>query len=236
MPHDAESRREQSGADARPRPEDHHGPDPASTPPERRSGTGSGASWQRTGGGLLVVAAILQLGATWLEHVVLGAGVSVPVFVVFVAVSSASALLLGAAGFALARLGIVGTSATGRFALRAAGLCWIGGRAAYLAYTYFLPPSTANSWFVVLSTVLLWLTIAFALVAAIDIAARRIAWGPARGSLLLALGVAVVVGLAVPASGSALAVTLLESVSALGQVFVGVTYVVAAGRDPWIGG
>ncbi|WP_286343362.1 hypothetical protein [Frondihabitans sucicola] len=181
-----------------------------------------------------MVGAILLAVATWIEYVVLGPGAPLEVFVLFLVLFGASIVLFAVAAFALAHYGIVGTSPGGRFALRAYGLCWVISQAAYLAYKYVLPPATSNFYAVLLSTLFLALTFVFGVVAAAFIAARRIAWGPARWSLFVAIAISVGVGLLTSRSDSLILLTVWETISALGQVFVGLTYWFARGRDPWI--
>lgn len=219
MPEDAQSRPNQGRDDARPK-------------------TGSLAvqrhSWQRAGGGPTVVGAILLVVETWLEYLVLGPGAPAVVFVLFVVAFGASTVVLLVAAFALVHYGIVGTSSGGRFALRAYGICWLLAQGSYLTYKYFLPPAISNFYAVLISSAFLGLTLLFGLASAVFIALSRIAWGPARWSLLLSIGISVVVVL-LSGNDSLLTLSLLETASAAGLLFVGVTYVLAPGRDPWIG-
>lgn len=237
MPQDAESRHDHFGDAARPRTHDHTGSHGATSEQHPQHSQHSHShSWQRAGGGSVLAASILLVGATWVEFLVLGPGAPMVVYALFLVAFGLSMLLFAVAGFALARYGLVGESAGRRFALRAFGVCWAVSQIGYLGYKYFLPPSTWNFGLVVVSTGFLALTFVFGIASAVVIAASRIAWGPARWSLFLALGLSTLAGVVISSSDSLLLLTIMETISALGLVLVGVTYWRAPGRDPWIAG
>lgn len=217
MPNDAESRRESRAVSER----------PAGSPT-------AGRSWQRTGGGAALAASILLVIATWVEYLVLGPGAPGVVTAVFLVLFGVSVVLFVVATFALAAYGIVGESGGGRFALRGYGVCWLLSQAAYLGYTYAFPASTVNFTLVLLSTGFLALMLVFGLGAAIVIAASRIAWGAARWSLFVGIGVSIGAGVVISTSDSLVVLTVMETVSAVGMVFVAVTYFFAAGRSAWV--
>ena len=230
MPDDGHRESPRTGPSARPGGEHHAG-----VHPHVPSGAEHRHSWQRAGGGPAAVGAILLGLSAWLEYFVLGPGAPGAVFVAFAVLFGASIVLFVVAAFALAHYGIVGRSAGGRFALRAYATSWAISQAAYLAYKYVLPPATTNFYLVLLSTAFLGLTFVFGLVAAVFVALGRVAWGPARWSLFVAIGVAVVVAAVMARSDSLFLSSAMETLAAAAQLFVAVTYYFARGRDPWIG-
>ncbi len=168
---------------------------------------------------LLLVATLLELGT--LPHPSDHGGLFWLFFVVF----AVSILLFAYAVFPLALgskggNGIVGPSALGTIGLIAFGIFWLVSQVFYLISTYFSPNSALDT----VSTVFIGLAFIGGIIAAIVIIRAGVEKGIARWSLLVAVIVSLVTGAISAAVGDLVLTTVMEIVSTLAQLLVGVSY------------
>jgi len=179
------------------------------------------AASRTRGGTTLLVASLLLLVATLVEGPLIGASALDPaLFTVFLVAFSLSLVGYLVAGLLLA----AGTShAAARVGLILFGVLWLVAQGLFLFGAYFTPSDAL----LLTSTVLSVVQLLGGLVAAIVIGARGLILGVGRWSLLVGILVSAVTGGIASSAPSAVLLTVMHSISAIGLALVGVTYLVS---------